>query len=34
MALDEAKNAVVGAQQLDSLYQQALSLATHNYCRF
>jgi chorismate mutase len=34
MALDEAKNAVVGAQQLDSLYQQALTLATHNYCRF
>ncbi len=30
--LDEARNDVIQARQLDSLYQQALSLATRSYC--
>ena len=30
--LDAAKSYVVGARQLDSLYQEALTLATHSYC--
>jgi chorismate mutase len=32
-ALDDARNAVTAARQLDELYQQALSFATHSYCR-
>jgi chorismate mutase len=31
-ALDAARSDVVGARRLDSLYQQALSLATRSYC--
>jgi chorismate mutase len=31
-ALDDARNAVTTARQLDELYQQALSFATHSYC--
>jgi chorismate mutase len=30
--LDAARGDVIGARQLDSLYQQALSLATQSYC--
>jgi chorismate mutase len=30
--LAQAQAAVVGARQLDGLYQQALSFATHSYC--
>jgi chorismate mutase len=31
--LDDARNAVINARQLDGLYQQALSFATHSYCQ-
>jgi chorismate mutase len=31
--LDTARSDVVRARQLDGLYQQALSLATHSYCQ-
>jgi chorismate mutase len=31
--LDTARSDVVHARQLDGLYQQALSLATHSYCQ-
>jgi chorismate mutase len=30
--LDAARSQVIGARRLDSLYQQALSLATRSYC--
>jgi chorismate mutase len=30
--LDAARGDVIRARQLDSLYQQALSLATQSYC--
>lgn len=30
--LDDARNAVTSARQLDTLYQQALSFATRSYC--
>jgi len=32
VALDAARNEVVGARRLDDLYQQALALATRSYC--
>ena len=33
LQLDAARSGVVSARQLDSLYQQALSLATGSYCQ-
>jgi chorismate mutase len=33
LQLDAARSGVIGARQLDGLYQQALSLATSSYCQ-